>query len=212
MHFFSSISRVGRPLTTAGRIAATGQRGHSGVAGAHADLSEQLFNARMKLQALAQQYLTLESADGWKSQIRFPFIQVGTPDVYNITADYGVLGVEIRSIPQDDLEALVNEAKAYCNEKGLEIRVGAMEGGIACDPENLYLKKLVAAVELASGEKARIGRKLPGTSARFAPDGQGVVWGQSGVGPHSSQERHYIPSIKPYYDALNAYGKLLLEE
>ena len=193
-------------------IAASGQRGHSGVAGAYADLSEQLFNARMKLQALAQQYLTLESADGWKSQIRFPFIQVGTPDVYNITADYGVLGVEIRSIPQDDLGALIDEAHAYCDDHALEMRVGAMEGGIACDPENLYLKKLVAAVELASGEKARIGRKLPGTSARFAPGGQGVVWGQSGVGPHSSEERHYIPSIKPYYDALNAYGKLLLEE
>ena len=193
-------------------IAATGQRGHSGVAGAHADLSELLFLARTKLQELAQQHLTLESADGWKSQIRFPFIQVGTPDVYNITADYGVLGVEIRSIPQDDLGTLIEEARAYCDEHGLEMRVGAMEGGIACDPENLYLKKLVAAVELASGEKTRIGRKLPGTSARFAPDGQGVVWGQSGVGPHSSQERHYIPSILPYYQALQAYGKLLLEK
>lgn len=193
-------------------IVATGQRGHSGVAGAHADLSEQLIGARNKLKSLAEEYLTLDSADGWKSQIRFPFIQVGTPDVYNITAEYGVLGVEIRSIPQDNLEALVDDAKAYCEEHGLEIHVGAMEGGIACDPENLYLKKLIAAVELASGEKARVGRKLPGTSARFAPGGQGVVWGQSGVGPHSSQERHYIPSIKPYYDALSAYGKLLLEE
>ncbi len=193
-------------------IVATGQRGHSGVAGAHADLSEQLFNARIKLQELASQHLTLESADGWKSQIRFPFIQVGTPDVYNITADYGVLGVEIRSIPQDALETLIDEARAHCDENGLEMRVGAMEGGIACDPENLYLKKLIAAVELASGEKARIGRKLPGTSARFAPGGQGVVWGQSGIGPHSSQERHYIPSILPYYQALQAYGKLLLEE
>ncbi len=193
-------------------IAATGQRGHSGVAGAHADLSEQLIGARNKLKALAEEYLTLDSADGWKSQIRFPFIQVGTPDVYNITADYGVLGVEIRSIPQDDLESLLSEAQEFCNEQGLEMRVGAMEGGIACDPENPYLLKLIGAVELASGEKARIGRKLPGTSARFAPDGQGVVWGQSGVGPHSSQERHYIPSIKPYYDALNAYGKLLLSE
>ena len=192
-------------------IVATGQRGHSGIAGAHADLSEKLFLVRMKLQELARQYLTLESADGWKSQIRFPFIQVGTPDVYNITADYGVLGVEIRSIPQDDLDALIGEARAFCDEQGLEIRIGAMEGGIACDPKNPYLEKLIAAVELASGEKARLGRKLPGTSARFAPGGQGVVWGQSGIGPHSAEERHYIPSIKPYYDALNAYSKLLLE-
>ena len=193
-------------------IVTTGQRGHSGVAGAHADLSEQLIGARNKLKSLAEEYLTLDSVDGWKSQIRFPFIQVGTPDVYNITADYGVLGVEIRSIPQDNLEALIADTEAYCKEHGLELRVGAMEGGIACDPDNPYLEKLIAAVGLASGEKARIGRKLPGTSARFAPGGQGVVWGQSGIGPHSSEERHYIPSIKPYYDALNAYGKLLLKE
>ena len=193
-------------------VVATGLRGHSGVAGAHADLSERLIGVRSKLNALAQHYLTLEAEDGWKSQIRFPFIQVGTPDIYNITADHGVLGVEIRSIPQDDLDSLVSDAKAYCEENGLDMRVGGIEGGIACDPENPYLLKLIGAVELASGEKARIGRKLPGTSARFAPGGQGVVWGQSGVGPHTSQERHYIPSILPYYQALQAYGKLLLEE
>ena len=192
-------------------IVATGKRGHSGIAGANADLSEQLIGARSEMKALADKYLTLQSDDGWKSQVRFPFIQVGIPDVYNITADYGVLGIEIRSIPQDDLEALIEDARAYCEENGLEIRVGTIESGIACDPENPYLKSLVAAVELASGEKARIGRKLPGTSARFAPKGQGVVWGESGIGPHSPQERHYIPSIKPYYDALSAYGELLLK-
>ncbi len=193
-------------------IVATGKRGHSGVAGAYADLSERLIGARTKLKELAEEYLTLESDEGWKSQIRFPFIQVGIPDVYNITADHGVLGIEIRSIPQDDLDTLISQAKIFCDENGLEMRLGSVEGGIACDPENPYLKKLVAAVELASGELAQIGRKLPGTSARFAPDGQGVVWGQSGIGPHSSQERHYIPSIMPYYEALQAYGKLLLEE
>jgi len=192
-------------------IVATGKRGHSGIAGANADLSERLIGARTRMKELAEEYLTLTSDDGWKSQIRFPFIQVGTPDVYNITADYGVLGIEIRSIPQDDLGALIVDARQYCDKNGLDIRVGAIEGGIACDPENPYLKNLVAAVEVASGEKARIGRKLPGTSARFASEGQGVVWGQSGIGPHTSQERHYIPSIKPYYDALQAYGDLLLE-
>ena len=47
-----------------------------------------------------------------------------------------------------------------------------------------------------------------GTSARFAPNGQAVVWGQSGLGPHAKDERHFIPSIEPYYKALNELGKL----
>ncbi len=190
-------------------IVARGQKGHSGVAGAHADLSAQLIFARNKIQELAEQYFTLSSPDGWQSQVRFPFIQVGTPDVYNITADYGILGIEIRSIPQDNLDGLISEARAYCEEMGLEIRIGAMEGGIACDPDNPSLKELIAAVEQVSGKSARIGRKLPGTSARFAPNGQGVVWGQSGIGPHSDEERHYIPSILPYYEMLNVFGELL---
>ncbi|MCP4140550.1 MAG: M20/M25/M40 family metallo-hydrolase [Chloroflexi bacterium] len=193
-------------------IIAKGKRGHSGVAKANMDISEQLIEMRTKLQKLAEEYFTLESADGWKSQIRFPFIQIGTPGVYNITADYGILGVEIRSIPQDNLDGYIAQAQVYCEESKLEIKLGGIEGGIACDPENLYLKKLIAAVELASGEKAPLGRKLPGTSARFAPNGQGVVWGQSGIGPHTSEERHYIPSILPYYEALNAYGNLLIEK
>ncbi len=190
-------------------IVARGQKGHSGIAGAHADLSEQLIFARTKIQELSEQYFTLSSPDGWQSQVRFPFIQVGTPDVYNITADYGILGIEIRSIPQDDLGGLIKDASTYCEENGLEIRIGAMEGGIACDPNNPSLKELIAAVEQVSGESARIERKLPGTSARFAPNGQGVVWGQSGIGPHSNEERHYIPSILPYYEMLEVYGELL---
>ncbi|MCF6277946.1 MAG: M20/M25/M40 family metallo-hydrolase, partial [Anaerolineales bacterium] len=193
-------------------VKASGQRGHSGVAGAQADLSEQLILARAKIQALAEKYFTLASPDGWQSQVRFPFIQIGTPGVYNITAEHGVLGVEVRSIPQDDADAFIRETRAYCAAKGFELRFGAMEGGVACDPQNLCLQKLIAAVELASGEKARIGRKLPGTSARFAPHGQGIVWGQSGIGPHTAQERHYIPSILPYYQALQAYARLLREE
>jgi hypothetical protein len=33
-----------------------------------------------------------------------------------------------------------------------------------------------------------------------------VVWGQTGIGPHAAGERHYIPSIDPYYRALDAFA------
>jgi hypothetical protein len=84
-----------------------------------------------------------------------------------------------------------------------------MEQGIICDAKNPYLTSLIDGLRLESGKEPQIARKLPGTSARFAPNGQGVVWGQSGIGPHSADERHYIPSIEPYYQALGRFAEIL---
>jgi len=81
---------------------------------------------------------------------------------------------------------------------------------------NNLQKMLLEAVKQASmsvlseveAHEARIGRKLPGTSARFAPGGQAVVWGQSGLGPRAKDERHLIPSNEPKYRSLIGLGKL----
>ena len=89
----------------------------------------------------------------------------------------------------------------------MELRMNVMENGVACDPNNPALKALIEAVKNAGESEPRIGRKLPGTSARFAPGGQAVVWGQSGVGPHAKNEAHFIPSIEPYYRSLNELAK-----
>jgi succinyl-diaminopimelate desuccinylase len=182
-------------------VIARGAKGHSGVAGA-ADLSEKLILARAALNEIFAKYLTLKSADGWQSQAKFPFINVGTPGVYNVTAAEGILGVEIRPIPQDDTSALRKEIEKYCADNGLEPSFSVMENGIACDPKNPALLKLIDAVRQISGSEPKIGKKLPGTSARFAPGGQAVVWGQTGIGPHAKEERHFIPSIEPYYKVL----------
>ena len=189
-------------------VIARGAKGHSGVAGT-GDLSEKLINARTALNEIFAKHLTLKAADGWQSQAKFPFINVGTVGVYNVTAAEGILGVEIRPIPQDDTSALRSEVEAYCAENGLDAKFTVMENGVACDKDNPALLALIEAVKQASGgQDARIGRKLPGTSARFAPGGQAVVWGQSGVGPHAKNEAHYIPSIEPYYRSLNELAKL----
>jgi acetylornithine deacetylase/succinyl-diaminopimelate desuccinylase-like protein/gamma-glutamyl:cysteine ligase YbdK (ATP-grasp superfamily) len=183
-------------------IVASGSRGHSALASKGGDLSERLFLARQSVQEIANHCLTLASPDGWQSQVRFPFIQAGTPGVYNVTADLGVLGVEVRPIPQDPLDVFESELRTYCQSQGLELRISVREDGIACDPQNPMLIHLLEAVHRASGQEPVIGRKLPGTSARFAPGGQGVVWGQSGIGPHARNEAHFIPSILPFYRAL----------
>jgi succinyl-diaminopimelate desuccinylase len=190
-------------------ILAHGQRGHTGVSAAQKDLTERLLQARLDITAILNRHLTLDSPDKWQSQARFPFIQVGTPGVYNITPDQGLLGVEVRPIPQDDLNILHLDLADYCEERELELRISVMENGVACSPQNPYLKALIQAVRQASGEEPRLGRKLPGTSARFAPGGQGIVWGQSGLGPHARDERHYLPSIQPYYSALTQFARVL---
>jgi succinyl-diaminopimelate desuccinylase len=187
-------------------VIARGAKGHSGVAGA-GDLSEKLIAARAALNEIFAKHLTLKSADGWQSQAKFPFINVGTPGVYNVTAAEGILGVEIRPIPQDDTSVLRKEIEKYCAENGLEASFSVMENGVACDPKNPALLKLIEAVRQVSGQEPKIGRKLPGTSARFAPGGQAVVWGQTGIGPHAKEERHFIPSIEPYYKALEELAK-----
>ncbi len=189
-------------------VIARGAKGHSGVAGT-GDLSERLISARSALNEIFAKHLTLKSQDGWQSQAKFPFINVGQVGVYNVTAGEGILGVEIRPIPQDDIFKLKDEVKKYCSANNLEAKFSVMENGVACDPNNQALTMLKQAVKQASGGvEARIGKKLPGTSARFAPNGQAVVWGQSGLAPHAKDERHYIPSIEPYYKALNELAKL----
>ena len=96
-------SRAWTPSATPSQYAQAGHAlgGHSGIAGA-GDLSEKLIAARSALNEIFAQHLTLKSPDGWQSQAKFPFINVGTPGVYNVTAGEGILGVEIRPIPQDD--------------------------------------------------------------------------------------------------------------
>ncbi len=97
-------------------VIAHGMRGHSGVSAPQADLTERMFTTRTGIQDILGRRLTLKSADGWQTQARFPFVQVGTAGVYNITADHGHLGVEIRPIPQDDLQGLSDELAIYCRE------------------------------------------------------------------------------------------------
>lgn len=193
-------------------VIARGQRGHTGVRGAQADLGERLFQARGALVDLFNQHLTLHGENGWQSQYRFPFFSAGQPGVYNVTADYGTLGIEIRSIPQDDLTVLAEKVRALCAALGLEANIPVQENGVACDVNNPYLLALKESVRAAFNQEPILGKKLPGSSARFAPGGQAVVWGQSGLGPHARDERHYLPSIEGYYRALVELGKRVVRD
>jgi succinyl-diaminopimelate desuccinylase len=188
-------------------IAARGVCGHTGTGGGPRDLLDSLFEVRAVLGSSFNRHLTLSSMNGWETSARFPFLNVGETGVYNITAGRGVLGVEVRPIPGDDLDGLLAEVRNLCRELGLEVSIDVMEAGVSCPPDNPHLAQLVAAVASVSGAPAVIGRKKPGSSARFAPGGNQVVWGQTGIGPHSREERHYIPSIEPYLQVLDEFAR-----
>jgi succinyl-diaminopimelate desuccinylase len=189
------------------QITARGVSGHTGTSGSPADLLDSLVEARAVLLSAFDRHLTLSSRDGWETTARFPFLSVGEPDVYNITASEGVLGIEVRPIPEDNLESFVAEALQLCDELGLEAVVELQEAGVRCPPEHPHLARLLEAVEDVSGVPAEVGKKKPGSSARFAPGGNQVVWGQSGIGPHSREERHFLPSIEPYMKVLDEFAK-----
>ncbi|HWQ83426.1 MAG TPA: M20/M25/M40 family metallo-hydrolase, partial [Anaerolineales bacterium] len=117
-------------------VTATGKRAHSAASSGGSDLTERLLLARSDITGILSSHLTLTSPDGWQSQARFPYIQVGIPGVFNITADRGVLGVEVRPIPQDRLQPLLLELQAYCASQALVLEIPVCDDGIACDPEN----------------------------------------------------------------------------
>ena len=190
------------------RLVARGERGHTGVAGVPKDLSELLIRAREDLYALMAERLTLHSPDGWQTAVRFPFLSYGEPGVYNVTPGEGVLGLEIRPIPEDALDAFAHALQGYCQANGMEVVTEVMEAGVSCPAENPHLKRLFEVVAEATGIRPTPGRKLAGTSARFAPGGNAVVWGQSGIGPHTRHERHFIPSIEPYLRCLRRFAEL----
>ena len=147
-------------------VVARGAKGHSGVAGT-GDLSEKLIAARSALNEIFSQHLTLKSADGWQSQAKFPFINVGTPGVYNVTAGEGILGVEIRPIPQDDVEGFKVEGRGVlCGQwtRAVHECDGKRRG---LYPDNPALKALIEAA--AASAEPRIGRNSPARAHALLP-------------------------------------------
>jgi succinyl-diaminopimelate desuccinylase len=183
-----------------------GTRAHTGF-GRAGDLEERLLGLRHELDQALGARLSQPAEPGWSSQIAFPFVHLGEPGIFNVSADKGMLGVEIRPTPGHQVDLLIEEARGLCDRAGAELRVIAAEDGIACDAEDPFVAALLSAVRSTSGAEPVRGRKLAATSARFAPHGQGIVWGQSGVGPHAPDERHFVPSIEPYYRALHALAE-----
>ena len=127
-------------------------RAHSGISGTGPDLTSSFLSARAEVESTLNKRLTMNSPDGRKSQVRFPFMQVGVPGIYNVTADLGLFGVEVRPIPQDDISSLLEGLGEYCVKLELVLNIPVKENGFACDPANPYVKALLKSVEQLSGQ------------------------------------------------------------
>lgn len=174
------------------------------------DLTNRLLDLREHLWRVFNEKLTLSSTDRWNSQAQMPFVKIGDEGLYNVSPEYGVIGVEIRPIPSDNVDELMDTIRTLCEENGFEFVLKVNEKGIRCDLDNPYLNLLINAYKKVANAEPKLGKKLPGTSARFAPNGQGIVWGQAGLDPHGGGEKHYIPSILPYYEILNQLANELI--
>ena len=189
------------------QIDAHGPRGHTGLGASSRDLSRLLVGVCRDLEQMLTGRLTLENPSGWRSQIGFPYLRVGEAGLFNVSPERGLLGIEIRTVPHDRLASILPGIEDYCRERDLGLTVVAREDGIACDPDSPLVRALLDGIREGTGVEPATDRKLAATSARFAPGGRGIVWGQSGIGPHAAGERHFLPSILPYYQALGAFAR-----
>ncbi len=151
---FGEICVANRGVVRA-RIVARGEREHTGMGGASRDMSERLIEARGDLQRILGEALTLKAGDGWVTGMRFPFMTCGESGIYNITPSEGVLGIEVRPIPEDSAEDLLSTLHAYCGERGLDLEMEVTEGGVACPMGNRHLGHLIDAARRVSGARAQ---------------------------------------------------------
>lgn len=148
----------------------------------------------------------------WKSTMAISFLNSGEVDNFNTLPSSAITGLEIRSIPEDDFTIMLEEIKSMAKKLNIKLHFFNNEPGIMTPIENPHIQRLLEATVKVNGGNLHdyLGKgKLPGSQARFAPENcAAVVFGQSGIGPHSEHEAHYIPSIMPYYRILEELGNV----
>jgi succinyl-diaminopimelate desuccinylase len=143
----------------------------------------------------------------WKTTFTVPFFKAGELENFNTAPQSGIAGLEIRPIPEDDFSYLIDTIDKLAKNFSLEISYVNKEPGIITGIENPYVQRLLKTLVMLNGGGINdyLGNgKLHATQARFIKSPV-VVFGQSGIDPHGPNERHYIPSIIPYYKAIREF-------
>lgn len=119
-----------------------------------------------------------------------------------------VFGFDIREIPEHtaEINQWLNHTRESLARVGFKFDTVNDGDGWVCPPSNDHLARLRRAYEeVMDAPSPRLG-KLHGNDGRFF-NGNAVVFGQTGKGPHGSNEAHYIPSIRPYLEILDEFAK-----
>ncbi len=137
----------------------------------------------------------------WKTTFSIPYFFAGELANFNTTPDIVKAGLEIRPIPEDDFEKITTHLEKKLKALQIEFRYINKEPGRVTDLKHPMMQNLLnAIINLYGGKKQDyLGNGKPhATQARFLKV-PCVIFGQSGIGPHSENEAHFIPSIMPYY-------------
>lgn len=151
----------------------------------------------------------------WFTSCVTSFFFAGEEDNFNTTPEQAVVGLEIRPTPEYDISKIISFIESQAPILNLDFHFINNERGILTRADNTYVQELLSTIaEINGGELQNyLGKgKLPATQARFVPAHcPCVIFGQSGIGPHTPYEKHYVPSILPYYKILNRFADFFIK-
>lgn len=149
----------------------------------------------------------------WRNGLIVSYMHAGRKTDFNTTPIIAECGIELRPIPETDIRPALKKVIKKARQMNLSVELLNSENGVKTPASDPRVKKLLALIAQTYKKKNAelIGKGKPhGTQARFCPGGTAqVIFGQSGEGPHTDHERHYIPSIIPYYNVLMKLPGLL---
>ncbi|MCX7994300.1 MAG: M20/M25/M40 family metallo-hydrolase [candidate division WOR-3 bacterium] len=159
---------------------------------------------------LIRDYFSKTSDKEWKTTFTIPYFIAGEVNNFNTIPTHASAGLEIRPIPEDDFGGIIQYVEKVSRKFDLKKAYFNKEPGVVTSLDDTYIKKLLQALIYTGGGNTSdyLGNgKLHATQARFIKKPV-VVFGQSGINPHSENEAHYIPSIIPYYLAMREFLRI----
>ncbi|MEO0162508.1 MAG: M20/M25/M40 family metallo-hydrolase [candidate division WOR-3 bacterium] len=153
------------------------------------------------------EYFSRPSESEWKTTFTFPYFLSGEIGNFNTTPTVAWAGLEVRPIPEENIEKIITHITELGKQFDLSIEYINKEPGITTPLKNSFLQSLLQILATFGGGKIDdyLGKgKIHATQARFIKSPV-VILGQSGINPHGAHEAHYIPSIMPYYHLMREF-------